>query len=160
MLATAILPPPSPTFSRISAESLQSAADALFAELARSDSSTALLSYFSRTEIVNLSVASGFNGEPPLHLTGLNGVRSYFDLVATHWKRSKMRLHHRHVCPDALRVVLSASVTWTWKESGKSWREDFTCTLDYDDQILVKGFAIQTESGQQTCLMFAVDPDS
>jgi hypothetical protein len=137
-------------------ESLEQAAEGLFNDLAHSGSSVQLLSHFSRTEVVSLSIAPSLT-QAPIHLLGLNAVRSYFDLIATNWTHSQMRLHSRFVDPEARQVVIVASVAWTWKESGRSWTEDFTCTLNFDEQFKVKGFSIQTNSGENTCLMFAVD---
>jgi hypothetical protein len=138
---------------------LRRAAHGLFADIALSKPSLALLNHFSRTELVSLCISpsNGSNAPNTIHFTGINAVRSYFDLAATHWTRSAMRLHSCHVLPNASRVVLTASVTWTWKQSGRSWTEDFTCTLDFDEQVKVKAFAVQTLSGEQTCLMRAVD---
>jgi hypothetical protein len=52
---------------------------------------------------------------------------------------------------------------WTWKRSGRSWREDFTCTLVFEDSdpaaLRILSFMVITESAPGTCVMHAVDED-
>lgn len=57
-------------------------------------------------------------------------------------------------------VIVTASVRWTWKASGVSWKEDFTCTLDYDSSVKVVSFVVRTDSSANTCVMRAVDPSA
>ncbi|KAF8881187.1 hypothetical protein CPB85DRAFT_1442872 [Mucidula mucida] len=92
--------------------------------------------------------------------TGLNAVRSYFDLLSTHYERSCMMQHAIHVGDSTGRVVIAASVKWTWKSSRHHWQEDYTCYIDYDATLKVVSFIVVTTSGESTCVMRAVDPGS
>ncbi|KAF9481114.1 hypothetical protein BDN70DRAFT_876717 [Pholiota conissans] len=93
-------------------------------------------------------------------LSGSNALRSYFDLLATNWTRSNAHIRDElEVDASNRRVVIPASVTWTWKRSGRHWREDFTWTLDFDDTLKISSFVIRTMSGPGTCVMRAVDID-
>jgi hypothetical protein len=137
--------------------SLMFAANNLFAAIASHTPPVRLLSHFSRTEPVVID-------HTPIHsphaypATGLNAIRSYFDLLSTHWICESIQRHDMHVRPEVLQVVAKASIIWTWRHSGRSWKEDFTCTLDYDDQLKVKHFLVRTTSPPGTCVMMAVDP--
>lgn len=115
-----------------------------------------LLSHFSRTELVVID-HTPINSPHAYPATGLNAVRSYFDLLSTHWICESFERHEMHVFPEAQQVVAKASVVWAWRHSGKSWREDFTCTFDFDDQLKVKRFVIRTTSSPRTCVMMAND---
>ncbi|KAJ7578191.1 hypothetical protein C8J56DRAFT_969277 [Mycena floridula] len=134
------------------------AADALFTDLGCNSPPIVLLGHFSQTHLVVIQHA-------PLtcphakesRLTGLNAVRSYFDILATHWDRSEPKRHSLVVKEDTMQVDVAASVKWTWKASGKSFREDFTCTLDFDEHAKVTSFIMNTTSGPGTCVMRAVD---
>jgi hypothetical protein len=88
---------------------------------------------------------------------GLNAVRSYFDLLATHWTRSDMQSQFVSADLDARRITFTGSVTWTWKKSGRSWREDFSCTVAFDEALKITHFGVRTESDTKTCIMRAVD---
>lgn len=144
----------------VSAKRLAFAADALFTDLGANSPPYIVLSHFSRAYPVVIQHAPI---TCPLAastmLTGINAVRSYFDLLATHWNRSDPQRHSLVVHEDTRQVVVTASVTWTWKASGKSWREDFTCTLGFDENCKVISFVMKTTSGPGTCVMRAVDPE-
>lgn len=58
---------------------------------------------------------------------------------------------------NELKVVIKADVRWTWKVSKRSWREVFTCTLNFDEHMKVKGFVVKTDPPKSTCVMHAVD---
>ncbi|KAL0946787.1 hypothetical protein HGRIS_012960 [Hohenbuehelia grisea] len=135
---------------------LEAATDAFFSDLVVTPApSRILLSYFSTSEHVVFEHAPRQARRSPLY--GLNAVRSYFDLLATHWTRYDGVRHRTDVYEGANRVVIFASVHWQWRTSGRSWREDFTCTLEFDDHLKIKTFVILTESSPQTCVMHAVD---
>lgn len=92
-------------------------------------------------------------------LQGTNAVRSYFDLLATYWKRSNARLlAPLQIDVDKLHVVLTAAITWTW-QSGKSFTEEFTWNLDFDDEAKIISFVVWTTSPSHTCVMLATDRD-
>jgi hypothetical protein len=137
--------------------SLIFATNNLFAAIASHSPPVHLLAHFSRTELVIIdhTPASAPHAYPA---TGLNAVRSYFDLLSTHWICESFQRHDMVVRPEVRQVVARASVIWTWRHSGRSWKEDFTCTLDFDDQLKVKHFLVRTTSPPSTCVMMAVDP--
>lgn len=136
-------------------QQLRDAADELFADMAAGIPPLVLISHFSTTQMVFFehSPINAYN----FPLTGLNAVRSYFDLLATHWTRHDMQKHECCVYFESKQVIVRASVRWKWKISGNTWQEDFTCTLDFDDHLKVKSFVIKTSSAENTCVMRAVD---
>ncbi|KAF8895562.1 hypothetical protein BD779DRAFT_1609071 [Infundibulicybe gibba] len=112
--------------------------DAFFQAFASNTPPLTLLSYFSTTHLF-----------APY---GLNAIRSYFDLLATHWIRSDMRKHSIRAYPDTRQVVVTASVTWMWRQSRRSWTEDFKSPK-------IISFVVTTESSPGTCVMRAVDTE-
>ncbi|KAJ7019425.1 hypothetical protein C8F04DRAFT_334476 [Mycena alexandri] len=143
-----------------SRQQLLFAAEVLFLDLASDASSNILVRHFSSTEEVVLQHAPALCQHPHTsRVTGMNAVRSYFDLLATHWLRSETKLHSQRVVEGCSKVTVTASVKWTWRLSGRSWREDFSCTLEYDDHLKVVQMIIETNSPQGTCVMRAIDAD-
>ncbi|KAJ7250040.1 hypothetical protein B0H12DRAFT_1052525 [Mycena haematopus] len=135
------------------------AAEMLFLDLSANTSSNIVISHFSSTKEVVIQHAPALCPHPHTsRLTGLNAVRSYFDLIATHWLRSDTKIRTRTIV-EPNQVAVSASVQWTWRSSGRSWREDFLCTLDYDDNLKVIGMIVETTSPSGTCIMRAIDED-
>lgn len=55
------------------------------------------------------------------------------------------------------KVVMKANVRWTWRVSKRSWREEFTCTLHFDENKKIKSFVIKTDPPKASCVMHAVD---
>ncbi|TFK34750.1 hypothetical protein BDQ12DRAFT_337022 [Crucibulum laeve] len=144
-----------PTTSELLATS-----DAFFTALANNTASVALLSYFSSTHLVSIQHAPAKCPHPQTsRLTGSNAIRSYFDLLATHWVRLGMTRHSQRADAEARRVIVSASVIWKWKRSGRKWTEDFTCTLEFDESLKIVNLVIKTEGAPSTCVMRAVDVD-
>ncbi|KAF9019649.1 hypothetical protein BDZ89DRAFT_992405 [Hymenopellis radicata] len=127
-------------------------------------SSNDRLSYFSKSRSVTIQHSYEGCPSPSMYrFTGLNAVRSYFDLIATHYDCTPLRLHSvpirtRTTEEGTWQTVIQATVLWTWKSSGLTWQEDFTCTLDLDAGLKVASLVILTTSGEDTCLMRAVDP--
>ncbi|RDB14619.1 hypothetical protein Hypma_016446 [Hypsizygus marmoreus] len=120
----------------------------------------ALLTYFSTTNPISIQHYPSTCTHPQSSLLrGPNAIRSYFDLIATHWTRSD--LHQKTISADPAtgKVVLEGSIVWTWKKSGRRWTEDFTCTLVFDDLLKIVSFVVKTESPPATCVMRAVDSD-
>ncbi|KAF8215053.1 hypothetical protein K438DRAFT_1705525 [Mycena galopus ATCC 62051] len=135
------------------------AAEVLFLDLSANNPSNILIGHFSSSKEVVIQHAPVLCPHPyTSRLTGVNAVRSYFDLIATHWLRSDMKIHNRTIV-EPNQVAVKASVQWTWRSSGRTWVEEFLCTLDYDDQLKVVGMIIETNSGPGTCIMRAVDED-
>lgn len=140
---------------------LRDSTDAFFTALAANRPPLKLLAYFSTTSPVSIQHAPRTCPHPSSsRLHGLNAVRSYFDLLATHWERIALTRHSSSVSAASRSVTISATVTWRWKKSGRSWNEDFTCTLEFDDHFKISHFFVTTESNPSTCVMRAVDADS
>ncbi|KAK7462351.1 hypothetical protein VKT23_007951 [Stygiomarasmius scandens] len=154
-----------------SSESLRIAANALFTDIFSNIPSSTLLTHFSRTHPVTIQHAPAGDPHPQSsRLTGLNAVRSYFDLLSTHWHKGETKIHSIQIVTPSSPgisngriatlpcVVLTASVQWKWKCSGNSWQEDFTCVLEYDDLVKVTSFVVHTDSLPETCVLRAIDP--
>ncbi|KAF7987020.1 hypothetical protein HWV62_123 [Athelia sp. TMB] len=135
---------------------LQFSAECLFADIAANKPSKTLLAHFSTTDTVVLRHDCVYNPSP-FSFEGLHAVRSYFDLLSLNWKKSDMQIHSKEVDLTKSQVVLRASMRWTWRISGNSWREVFTCTLDYDEEVKVKKFIVETDVPKSSCVMHAVD---
>ncbi|KAJ7069322.1 hypothetical protein C8F01DRAFT_1015128 [Mycena amicta] len=137
------------------------AADALFLDLAANASTKIILSHFSSTHELTIQHAPASCPHPEgSRLTGLNAVRSYFDLVATHWERADMAVESQSVLAHPERTVaVRGSVRWIWRLSRHEWVEKFVCLLEYDDNLKVAGMMVQTTSAPGTCVMRAVDLD-
>lgn len=150
------MPSPSP-----SQQQLLAAASSFLVALASNTHPLALLTHFSTTNPVSVQhyPATCPNPRGSL-LRGTNAVRSYFDLLATHWTRSALQQHSFTADVPERTVVLVASVVWTWKRSGRSWVEDFTCTLVFDDAAKIVSLTVRTDSGPGTCVLRAVDAAS
>ncbi|EAU86317.2 hypothetical protein CC1G_08041 [Coprinopsis cinerea okayama7 len=140
-------------------EQLLSATNAFLKALACNLSPLRLLSFFSSSSPVTLQHAQARCPHAQTsRFTGLNAVRSYFDLLTAHWTRSAMQIHSRPwLDVQKRRIVIDASVTWMWRSSGRTWTEDFICTIDYDDAFKIVSFVVETESPPETCIMTAKD---
>ncbi|KAF7298660.1 hypothetical protein MIND_00813200 [Mycena indigotica] len=138
------------------------AADALFLDLAANASTKILLSHFSSTnELVIQHAPISCPLPQDSRLTGLNAVRSYFDLISVHWERKDLCLDSQNAITHPTKTVtVHGSVGWTWRLSRREWTEKFTCTLEYDDNLKVVGMVVETTSPPATCVMRAVDMDS
>ena len=142
-------------------DQLISATNAFLQALATNTCSLTLLTHFSTTHLVIIQHAPASCPRPQTsRLSGLNAVRSYFDLLATNWTRSKMAIRTKpRADAKAHRVVVGASVTWMWRRSGHEWDEDFTCTLEFDENYKISSFIVRTDSAPETCVMRAVDSE-
>jgi hypothetical protein len=145
-------------------DQLISACTQFLSAVSNNTSPLSLLSYFSTTHPITIQHCPALCTNPrSFLLRGPNAVRSYFDILATHWTRSKLTTHTVFPDPAHARVVVKGSVVWTWRRSGRSWQEDFTCTLVFEDSdpeaLRILSFMIITESGPGTCIMRAVDED-
>ncbi|KZP18935.1 hypothetical protein FIBSPDRAFT_744702 [Athelia psychrophila] len=135
---------------------LQFAAECLFADIAAGKTPQQLLSHFSTTDTIVLKHDCIYDPSA-FAFEGVHAVRSYFDLLALHWKKDDMQIHSTRVDLENSCVVMRASVRWTWKISGNSWLEEFTCTLGFDDEAKVKKFIVETDVPRSSCVMHAVD---
>jgi hypothetical protein len=135
---------------------LRSAAESLLADIAAQKTPQSLLSHFSTTQTVTIQHNYVHSTTPHLFV-GLHAVRSYFDLLALHWTRDDMQIHEYTDDADKRRVVVKANVRWTWRRSKKSWREEFTCTLDFDEWLKVSKFVVESSPPEHNCVMLAVE---
>jgi hypothetical protein len=71
-----------------------------------------------------------------------------------------MQIHECSADVDNLQVFIKAGVQWTWRRSKKSWREEFTCTLNFDEQLKVTRFVVESSPPKMSCVMLAVDDDT
>ncbi|KAJ7133533.1 hypothetical protein C8R44DRAFT_664096 [Mycena epipterygia] len=142
-----------------SREQLLFAAEVLFLDLSANTSSNILATHFSSTKEVVIQHTPALCPHPHTsRVTGLNAARSYFDLLATHWLRSNTEVYTRTVV-ETHQVAVTASAQWTWRASGRSWKEEFVCTLEYDDHLKIVAMIVETNSAPGTCVMRAVDAD-
>ncbi|KAG6840787.1 hypothetical protein C0991_004327 [Blastosporella zonata] len=119
-----------------------------------------MLTFFSTIYPVTIQHYPSSSTHPQASLLrGPNAVRSYFDLLATHWTRTAVHQRTIDVDPLTRTVILEGSVTWKWKKSGRSWVEEFTCTLTFDELLKIVSYAVRTDSPLKTCLMRAKDTD-
>ncbi|KAF9533201.1 hypothetical protein CPB83DRAFT_846037 [Crepidotus variabilis] len=142
-----------------SEQDLLEATKTFFAAFAEDSNSLFLLQYFSTTKPVIIQHAPATCPRPQTsRLAGIAAVRSYFDLLSTYFSRSKVQLQELpQVDVEARRVELEASAVWKWKTSGRSWTEDFSWALEYDEKLKITSFIVTTTSEPTTCAMRAVD---
>jgi len=143
----------------ISEKSLLDASNAFFNAFAASKPPTNMLGYFSiSTPVVLQHAPAGCPQTPMSRHVGSNAIRSYLDLLATHWIRSDVCLRNPPQADEVTRrVVLPGSATWSWRKSGRKWTEDFIWTLDFDEGLKIISFVVQTVSEPSTCVMRATD---
>lgn len=137
------------------------AVDAFRDALCTERSSSQLLEFFSTSQepVIQHTPANCSN---PLgsRLTGLNAVRSYFDIQATHWRRDHIGVRGLpQLDLEQRTMVLDASVVWVWRCSRRRWTEDVNCTITLDDDMKIVSFVIRTESGPESCVWLAKDVD-
>ncbi|KAJ7679925.1 hypothetical protein B0H14DRAFT_2422985 [Mycena olivaceomarginata] len=141
-------------------QQLLSAAELLFLDLSTNTPCKVLATHFSSTKDVVIQNAPKLCPHPHTsRLSGLNAVRSHFDLLAMYWIRSDAKINERNVV-GSHRVVISASTKWTWRLSGRSWTEEFLCMLDYDDNLKIIGMIVETTSAPWTCVARAIESGS
>ncbi len=138
---------------------LRECSEAFFDAFAANGPPIKMLHFFSTTSPTFVQHAPAECPHPMTsRVVGINAVRSYFDLLATHWTRSGASIRDElEVDAANRRVIIPASVTWKWRQSGRSWREDFIWTLGFDEMFKISSFIVRTMSGGGTCIMRAVD---
>lgn len=135
--------------------------DAFRDALCTDRSSTQLLEFFSTSqEPVIQHIPADCPNPLGSRLTGLNAVRSYFDIQATHWRRDHIGVRNLpRLDLENRTVVLDASVVWVWRCSRRRWTEDVSCTITFDDDMKITSFIVRTESSSETCVWNAKDVD-
>lgn len=135
---------------------LRAAAEAFLADISADKSSSDLLVHFS---LLNDTLVQHdhIHNLKPVPFLGLNAIRSYFDLLHIYFVRDDMWLHEFTVLKEESKVVVKASVRWTWRMSKRSWIEDFSCEIILDPGYKVKELRVQTSSPRTTCALYATD---
>jgi len=136
--------------------------DAFFKDFANNVSPLLMLVHFSNTSPVVLQHGPKTCPYPfRWRVAGLNAVRSYFDLIATTWSRSGVKIcEPPKIDANSRHAIVELSADWTWRKSGRTWTEDFTWDLEFDEGMKITNFVVRTTSDPATCLMRAVDGES
>ncbi|KAF8963027.1 hypothetical protein BDZ97DRAFT_1822710 [Flammula alnicola] len=129
----------------VTEQQLRASSQTFFDAFSSSIAPIKMLSYFSTTLPVTIQHTPAECPHPlTSRLDGSNAIRSYFDLLATHFTRSDARIRSAvQVNAESRRVTVIASVNWMWRKNLK-----------------IVTFVIRTDSGPATCVMRAVDADS
>ncbi|KDQ61710.1 hypothetical protein JAAARDRAFT_190437 [Jaapia argillacea MUCL 33604] len=128
---------------------LLAAAQALCQDFARQEDTDTLLSHFSTThqptaiEHGDPSLAS-FLGRP---FTGTQGVRKYFELLQELLTYKDMKFSEYVVDTEVNKVSVKGRAEFTWTSTGQSWKETFTYTLDFDQDLKVTDYQVWADSG-------------
>ncbi|TRM60601.1 hypothetical protein BD626DRAFT_127019 [Schizophyllum amplum] len=138
---------------------LLSALSALLADLAGDAPAAQLVAHFStlhEPQIQHAPAACPLAQRGLSRLRGLNAVRSYFDLLATHFERAGVA-EVRRMWADPTRRAATAQVEtkWRWRASGRKFEEELDMELVFDEQMKIVSFVVATTGG--TCMMNAVD---
>ncbi|KAF5311566.1 hypothetical protein D9611_009506 [Ephemerocybe angulata] len=141
---------------------LRMAVDAFFEGLCAKQTTAQRLEYFSTTEALILQHSPAICPSiAAFRVTGQNAVRSYFDILSTHWHRENLQLRGAPLVDVHSRSAsYDASITWIWRRSGRRWTEEFNCAITFDDNLKVVSLIIRTDSAPETCVMNAKDVDS
>lgn len=142
-----------------SAAQLTLAAEKLLFDISTNAPASRLLNHFSTTHNVVLQHSFSTCATPQAYrFTGLTAVRSYFDLLATHYERACVGQQIALVSEAGGRVIVDGSTKWTWKRSRREWQEDYRVYVDFDAALKVVSYVVVTTSPEGTCVMRAVDP--
>lgn len=141
---------PAPTREQL----LRSAQALCDAFAAKADTGT-LLSHFSATHQISafehgLPALAPFLGRTFLGRAGANSVASYFELLQQYLTYDDMSFGSWVVDPEAQRVAVKGSATFTWTEGegkGQSWDEQFAYILDFDHDAKVTDYQVWADSG-------------
>ncbi|KAJ3535936.1 hypothetical protein NMY22_g6261 [Coprinellus aureogranulatus] len=136
------------------AEQMCLTVDAFRDALCTDRTSSQLLEYFSTSQEPVIQHAPAECPNPlSSRLAGLNAVRSYFDIQATHWRRDHIGVRNLPQLDTETRtMVVDASIVWVWRCSRRRWTEDVNCTITLDEDMKITSFIIRTESGAGTCV--------
>ncbi|KAF9076581.1 hypothetical protein BDP27DRAFT_1313574 [Rhodocollybia butyracea] len=108
-----------------------------------------ILSHFSTTH----KISAIEHGERALgqflgrSFDGLDGVRSYFEIMATLVSYEDMKFSEFVVDAEARKVACKGKAKFTWIETGESWDETFAYMLDFDDEGKVTDYQVWADSG-------------
>jgi len=120
-----------------SRETLLSAALCLCTDFACPSTTTAVLLAHFTTSVPPTAIEHGHPSLAPFIgrlFTGRDEVARYFDLLTELLTFGKMRFSEYIVDVDTLKVTCKGCARFTWKETGQSWDEVFTYTLDFMEE--------------------------
>ncbi|KAF8904933.1 hypothetical protein CPB85DRAFT_1316303 [Mucidula mucida] len=118
-----------------------------------------LLQHFSPDQPFSVQHSYSTCSDPQAHrFVGRTAVRSYFDILDLYFEKSSMRQDRVFVEDSSMRVIVTGSVDWIWRASRSCWREELTCTVDFDRNLKIVTLVFLTTSDKSTCVMQAVDP--
>ena len=108
-----------------------------------------LLAYFSTTHQVSaiehgLPVLAPFLGK---RFTGISGIRQYFELIGSLLSYNNISFSEYLVDSETMKVSVKGVATFTWLNTGQSWDEVFTYTLDFDDELKLVQYQVWADSG-------------
>lgn len=158
-LSGLVMPPPSP-------ENILSAVDKFLCAFFRDSTTSAeMLEYFSTSYLITIQHApqSCCPEFAANKMQGHNAVRSYFDLLTTHWYREALNLDDQphiafdHSLESLCTVAVDASIRWTWRRTRRQWTEDLNCAITLDDNLKIVSLIFRTLSSPETCVMYAKD---
>ncbi|KAI4865865.1 hypothetical protein F4820DRAFT_418857 [Hypoxylon rubiginosum] len=78
---------------------------------------------------------------------GRDGVREYFEVVASCLSYDGMRFADYVVDAAENRVAIRGTARFTWTATGESWDEVFAYALKFDDQRKVVRYEVWADSG-------------
>ncbi|KAL1745000.1 hypothetical protein HDZ31DRAFT_82263 [Schizophyllum fasciatum] len=142
----------------------------LLADLARGAPTATILAYFSALHepVIQHAPARGpSRASPESRMYGLNAVRSYFDLLATHFDLQGMEedVKVRRVWTEPTRRAALAEVHagWRWRAKGqrgaagcsasgcqrppRGFNEEFELEVVFDEEMKVASFLVATTGG-------------
>lgn len=128
---------------------LLSAAQRLCDDFANKKDIDTLISHFSTTQ----QAIAFEHGEPSLapflgrSFVGLDGIRKYFETIASLVSYENMRFSEFVVDVQARKVATKASARFTWLSTSESWDEVFAYMLFFDDENKVTNYEVWADSG-------------
>ncbi|TFK53398.1 hypothetical protein OE88DRAFT_1711414 [Heliocybe sulcata] len=128
---------------------LQKAAEALCDDFSQKKDLGTLLSHFSTSHQVT-AVEHGeqclapFLGRP---FTGLKNVEQYFGLLQEHLTYENMKFSEWVVDTEVMKVSVKGNADFTWTSTKEMWKETFTYTLDFDEDLKVTDYQVWADSG-------------
>ncbi|KIK65654.1 hypothetical protein GYMLUDRAFT_70745 [Collybiopsis luxurians FD-317 M1] len=108
-----------------------------------------ILSHFSVTHQVSAvehgeRVLGPFLGRA---FRGLDGVRSYFEIIAGLLSYEGMEFSEFAVDVETRRVTCKGKAEFTWNSTGESWNETFAYMLDLDDEGKITDYQVWADTG-------------
>jgi len=132
-------------------DSLVNAAAAFCDAFSAEQPPSAILKHFSSAHVDDIIAFE--HGLPQLapflgrRFSGLDGVRSYFDLIGKCLSYSDMRFSNYIVDAFTNQVSVRGEACFTWKSTGQAWDEIFTYVLGFDENLKVLKYEIWADSG-------------